>query len=463
MTKVLCVAAGQTRARKVQNTLSRRHLYLNYGLLSLATRLRGMGLDAVQIQGNFDPPAKTLAACIDEGLLESGFPLLLSIPSFYAVPWAREFIAETRKIKPDQRFIVGGRWVVADRPERLSEAIGGVDHVARGLGEAVLPELMERHFGMPSRPASGMHRGARALPPPLDYALLKNRAEYQPSIEVSRGCGMGCSFCQERSEALSPLKSPDDLLSEMRATLQEDGLRPMTPYFEASLFAPNRHWASAFADAVGADPVQWRAEARVDSVLPDVLQVLAGAGLKVIDLGLESADPVQLLRMKKARNPTLYLDRASALLASARASGILAKVNVLLFAGETKDSVERTLDWLERHRDCIAGVSVGPVMCFGWPEDVQDYVSALGEYGAVMTTDQPVHGIGQMHLSPEIDFAHSLEISRQISRSFMTADQYFALKSFSYLPRSYTDADFRRDIEEDADRDHFSFRWQVDA
>lgn len=458
MTRVICVAAGQSRARKVQNRLSRRHLYLNYGLLSIATQLRRMGLDAIQIQGNFDAPVDTLAACIDEGLLQSRFPLLLSIPSFYAVPWAREFIAETRKIKPDQIFIVGGRWVVADRPERLSESIGGVDHVVRGLGEWVLPELVERHFGVPFRRGPEMHFGARALPPPLDYALLRNRAQYQPSIEVSRGCGMGCSFCQERSETLLPLKAAADLVSELHDTVQEDGLRPMTPYFEASLFAPNRHWACALANAVGANAVQWRAEARVDSVMPDVLKVLAGAGLKVIDLGLESADPVQLVRMSKTKDPAKYLARASALLKAAGESGILAKVNVLLFAGETKDSVARTLEWLEQHRPCIAGVSVGPMMCFGWPEDVRDYVLTLGEYGAVMTDEQPIHGIGQMHLSPEIDFAGALEISQQISRSFMTADQYFALKSFSYLPRSYTYSDFRRDIEEDAHRDRFSFR-----
>lgn len=457
MTRVVCVAAGQSHARKLQNKLSRRHLYLNYGLLSLASQLERMGLDPIQIQGNFSDPADVLASCIDEGLLKSPYPIFLSVPSFYAVSWARNFISEVRAVNPSRKIIVGGRWVVSDQPDRLSEILGGVDFVAQGLGESLLDGLINR-YGNFDHSCKSAQKTIGFLPPPLNYALLKNREQYQPSIEVSRGCGMGCSFCQEKDERLLPLKSPFDVVSEVRSTILVDDLRPMAPYFEASIFAPGRKWAEDLRSVVseGAGFFQWRAEARVDSILPDVIKILAESGLKVIDLGLESADKGQLSRMKKTKNPDLYLSRASALIKAAGEAGLLVKVNVLLFAGETGDTVNRTIEWLENHRQYISGLSVGPVMCFGWPESQVQYLRELGEFGASPSEDQPVYGVCQLNLSDQICFRRAIEISKEISKSFMTASQYYALKSFSYFPRSYSERDFIADIGEDFS--NYSFR-----
>lgn len=448
MKKLFFIAAGQEHTRKIPNTINQRHLYLNYGLLTLATMLSRRGLDTVQIQGNFDPPSHTFNKCNELGLSHSPLPVFLSIPSFYALSWARKFVELAKRQNPDRKIIVGGRWVVDGHPELLKEQLGRVDLVVDGLGEQQVEMLFDRYI----RPYVGSEHhvvvqfGNRRLAQ-LDYSLLFERREYQPSIEIARGCGLGCSFCQERDEQLSPLKAPLSIVEELKAAVLTDDYRTMTPYFEASVFAPGAAWTTELRQTFDSNGVslRWRTEARVDSITPDRVTSLAAAGLSVLDLGLESASPVQLERMEKTKDPERYLRRASDLLFAAKANGIRVKVNVLLFAGETKDSIEQTTQWLEQHRECITGLSVGPVMVFGWPSKTAGYLEELKSFGAEPVQKPALVGIQELHLSKEIDAQAAHEMARTISRRFMNADQYFDLKSFSYLPRTYTYENFVRD------------------
>jgi hypothetical protein len=51
-----------------------------------------------------------------------------------------------------------------------------------------------------------------------------------------------------------------------------------------------------------------------------------------------------------------------------------------------------------------------------------------------------------MHLSRDIDAAGAESISLDVSRRFMTMDDYFDLESFSYYPRDYGRLDFDADV-----------------
>lgn len=454
--RIFCIAAGQEHTRKKNTAISRSHRYLNYGLLSIATRLEGMGVPAIQVQGNFDSPSETMLACVDLEIDRTDWPIFVSIPSFYALSWAKAFIDEFKGMFPGRGIVVGGRWVVGEHPQNLDLHLGGVDTVVAGTAEEKLVEIISSYPKV--RPVKFLTNEMMSARLQLDYRLLHARSSYQPSIEVSRGCGMGCSFCQERDEKLTPLRPAKFVLEEIEATVVEDKWGMMSPYLEASVFMPNRKWASEIRDGYRERSLafQWRGEARVDSVSPDVLEILSEAGLKVIDLGLESASLAQLSRMRKTPNPKLYLQRASALLKKAHSFGVRAKVNILLFAGEGMGTVSETMDWLERHREYVSGVSVGPVMVFGWDEAVGGYIEEMKSYGASLSSSSLLTGVRSMNLSSEIDHEASLSISNEISRSFMTATQYFELKSFSYFERSYRYGDFCRDVM--ADPGSYGFR-----
>lgn len=85
MTSVIRVAAGQVSTKKLNNEVNRRHRYRNYGLLSLATILKHRGVNPVVIHGHFDPPEITVQQALFLGLRETELPVLISLPSFYAV------------------------------------------------------------------------------------------------------------------------------------------------------------------------------------------------------------------------------------------------------------------------------------------------------------------------------------------------------------------------------------------
>src|SRR5690606_12584576 len=156
---------------------------------------------------------------------------------------------------------------------------------------------------------------------------------YQPCVEISRGCGMGCSFCAEATVQLTeprPPRAVAEALAQVCITYESGEVRP---YFQASFFRPSTSWIKELHDEFGRLSVQlqWGAESRVDGLSPDQIGELARSGLAVLDLGLESASPQQLSRMKKTPNPSAYLRRASALLAACAQNGVWTKVNVLLF------------------------------------------------------------------------------------------------------------------------------------
>lgn len=453
MAQVICISAGQLSTKKANNRLNRRNQYLNYGLLSLASVLNRSGLAPIVIHGHFSAPSETLKTALTYGLAESSLPVLLSIPSFYAVAWARDFMAEAKALLPSLRFIVGGRWVIGNRPDLLKSMLPEADRVIPGLAEDRIVELITGT----KAPYVGEVPREMSKASCLDYSLLHHRHLYQPSIEIARGCGMGCSFCQEKDEKLQRLKSPSVLVEELKSTLLVDDLIEMTPYFETSMFVPNKRWADGLRTALDqADmAVRWRSEGRVDSIKPELIPALAASGLSVLDLGLESASPTQLLRMQKTRDPEKYLERASRLLLACAESKVKVKVNILLFAGENDDTIAQTLDWLEAHRECIYGVSANPVIVFGWPDEAEAYLNALAQFGA--TRDHsPCSGVTHINLSERLSYEDSLALARLISSRFMRAGRYYKLKSFSYYPRTYTFNDFLLDMAPEAGSHSFN-------
>lgn len=446
MYKLYCIAAGQLHVKKKDHRINRQNRYLNYGLLSLVTKLYQDGWDPIQIQGDFDLPEITFNKCIDYGLDYSLAPILISIPSFYAISWVNEFIHLVKSRKPETKFIIGGRWVIDGQVELMTNLVPQADLIVSGLADHSICKII-REFLSPFQAINLRETIATPFVLPLDYSLLADRKLYQPSLEISRGCGMGCSFCQEKDERLSPLKEPNFIVQESKEIVLQDKLREMHPYFETSIFVPNSRWIDNLIHSRenhGCD-FHWRTEGRVDSINPKYIKRLKSSGLKILDLGLESASPNQLLRMNKSKTPKKYLERASTLLKAAHEEGIAIKVNVLLTSGETNQSIEETIKWLDRHETFITGVSVGPVIVYGWPSRTKAYLDELREHGATIS-HSPILGVTHLNLSNEIDYERSIDISNKIGRRYMSAESYFYLKSFSYYSRDYTYIDFKSDI-----------------
>lgn len=429
--------------KKRDNPLARRQLYLNYGALSLATLLQFRGYETFLIHGEHQSPDEAFANLRDTGRFPSRYPLMLSIPSFYALPWAKQFCRLVKTADPDGRIIVGGRWVVGPDMDWLQNLLPEADVLVPGLSEPFIEGLLTDR-SVPQR---------IAVPTPsftLNHKLVEGYLRYQPSIEASRGCGMGCLFCEERDIPVEKLGSPETVVSSLALVEQQYEAGEIHPYFQSSMFMPSTKWAAALAGQVreAGINVAWRTETRVDVMVPDTVAALADAGLRVIDLGLETASPTQIIAMKKSPNPDRYLRRAEELLEACRKNGVKAKVNVLLYAGESTKTFEETKAWLDDNAENISGVSVGPVIAYGPPKTANILLDDWASQGAhPVESDSAVRtGITKMHLSHEFDADTTEAASLELSRRYMDSDEYFALKSFSYYPRDYSRVDFDTDI-----------------
>ncbi|MEZ8025596.1 radical SAM protein [Vibrio sp. 1F255] len=445
MYDVYCISAGQLTLKKDDNVINKKNNYLNYGLLSLASIIKKSGLSPIQLHGHFSSPREFADYCVKLGIVNTQFPVFISIPSFYAIGWVNDF---TRILKVElniQDIVIGGRWVIDGEKHQLAKLLPFADKIIDGLGENQILAFLGRKIENISDYV------------PLQYDLVDKRELYQPSIEVSRGCGMKCDFCQERSEKLQPLKSPLTISAEASNTLLVDDLIPMSPYFEASMFKPTLPWLEQLTQQreLHSHDYLWRTESRADTFPLKQISALSNAGMKVLDLGLESGSPMQIKRMGKSKTPERYLARASRLLEQAHEAGINVKVNVLLYAGESSKTIDETYKWLDQHRNYIKGVSVGPVLAFGWDNKKSDFINSLFSLGASVNDEASFTGVTSLNLSSSIGHKDSLRLSKEISRDFMTAKDYFDLKSFSYFSRNYTFNDFIQDIK--AEKGNYSF------
>lgn len=437
--RVLFVSAGLLQPKKRDHALARRQLYLNYGALGLASLCDINGLDTWMVHGEHQDPLALADRLHQQGWLGPGTPLLLSIPSFYALAWSRCFCEAVKRIEPRVRIVLGGRWVTNPNPRWLQHWIPHADLIVQGLGETQLQDILDIEGAWYAPATCG-----------LNHRLVEGYQRYQPSIETSRGCGRGCAFCEERDEPLGKLKSPARVTAELRRLVEVYGDHSIRPYFQSSYLVPKRSWAEQLAEQVqrAGIKVKWRCESRVDSVKPAAVEGLAAAGMNVIDLGLESASLVQLARMNKAIHPQRYLDAASELLETCARHGIWVKVNVLLYGGESAATLDETRRWLDAHARYLKGVSVGPVVVYGPDNHSADFVKELARLGArpVDPTSAERCGVTTMHLSQTLSAEQAEQESLALSRRYMTQSDYFDLKRFSYYPRDYTEAQWRADV-----------------
>ena len=437
MANVCLVSAGMMSPKKGAGRYRYMHRYLNYGLLGLSSAVSDYW---PVIHGNFSNPSRFIA---ENPELLTAKAVLLSVPSFYALEWSQEFLTQLKAQNRDCHLHIGGRWVFDKYLPFVRSFFPDGANFHTGFGESVIREIAKEYN------AALIPEFDRFILSNLDYSKLKYRDEFHVSIEVSRGCGLGCYFCEEANIPLSKLKSPAKILDEFD---RAKASRKFTPkvYLEASLFAPSEKWTTDFAKSVAArgEAFEWRTECRVDTLSEEKVVLLAESGMKVIDLGLESASPTQIAAMGKSKNPDKYLEKASQLIASCHKNGVAAKLNILLYPGETNQTISETRQFLDQHKHLFKGVSAYPVLAFGFGNHLkrtqEDYSQTPG--CNLVPTKTP--GVWDVDLSREISSKSAKKICGEISRDFMSSSEYFYLKSFGYFRPDYSELAFQADLRE---------------
>jgi len=440
--RVILISSGLLNPKKEDNYLNRRGLYPNYGLISLSTILKKKGYSPVIIHGDYEDPTVVLDLMCDYDVSSCEAPILLSLPSFFSLKWAQIFCKELRKKFYGKKIIVGGKWVVSGNELWIKDKIPEVDYVVSENAENIIENLL--YFNKPI-----VLRNCK-LPTHLDYTTVHNFIKYQPSVEVARGCGQGCSFCLEKDSPYSLVCTPENIVQNILRHQRDYQSKDITPYFQTSFFQPSLNWCEAFSSYYHKYNLttQWRTQTRVDSMSQKKIEILSNSGLKVLDLGLESASVQQLSAMGKSKKPEMYLGKASELLKKCYENGIWSKVNILFYPGETSSTIQETFNWLISHKKYIKGLSINPLFIYRYT-GVSEFVDSLSKFGAYLVCENSLEESGYAHLnlSSTIDYNEANNISLEIRQKIVTDKNYFDLKSFSYFDRFYSYNNFREDIK----------------
>lgn len=435
---IVMIAAGMLKKKKEFMNSNFESMYLNYGLLGLATILYDKGYKNVKMfQGDYKHPLAVFEELKECNIEVSNihFPVFVSVPSFFSVQWAADFIKELKRLNKNISVILGGRWVVDRNKEWIKQHIPEVDFISCGCPDEIIDKLLykgnwTKYNKIVSAKSNFKH---------FNYSLLHDFLKYQPQIEVSRGCPMGCEFCLEKNYNICSMKEPEEVIEEIHETIEQYGTPDLNFYFEATMFNPTVEWAEKFCRFYQEKDMKfhWRFESRVDTLNIDAMRILSNAGLKVIDLGLESASVKQLLRMNKSTNPQVYLEKASILIKELNLVNIWVKLNILLYLGENKQTIEETMQWLDEHSKYIKGVSVNPFIFYLDGKNTEKYVERIIELTGIEADLELLHEQGYLNvdLSEEITFAVAKDYSNYIASRYMSEDDFIDLKRICYLRR----------------------------
>ena len=256
-----------------------------------------------------------------------------------------------------------------------------VDYAVHGEGERTAVELLSAlAAGEPVRGIPGIaFRDATgplvnpARPPITDldglprpaYDLLHMGCYSTPfsaagtvtSMVTSRGCPYRCTFCDAAVVHGRKYRaySAERVVAEIRDLVREHGVGEVL--FKDSEFTIDRARVDRFCDLMIRDGlrVTWTCSARVDRVDAPLLKKMAAAGCRVIQLGVESADPTVLATLGKG---IAEADVREAF-RSAHAAGIETVANLMVGSpGETWRSIEATQRLLTQIRPDHLNVQV---------------------------------------------------------------------------------------------------------
>ena len=254
-------------------------------------------------------------------------------------------LKQARRFLPRLRIVAGGPEVADNHP--FLHRSGVADIAIAGEGEQVFPLVLKafrtgRKFIPPSRPTAFDLQ--RDLPPP-NHPANRPDANGMAYIESTRGCPFHCSYCcyGHRRTAVSFLRAPA-VLERVRILRRRGAkeIRFIDPMFNAN---PDfRRILAGLAKLNRSGRLQFFAELQADRITAADADLLARAGFREIEVGVQSRDRATLRRIHRP-------DRLDALDAGIRhmtKAGILLTVDLMYALPGTE---------LRRHRRRFGYVS----------------------------------------------------------------------------------------------------------
>ena len=173
-------------------------------------------------------------------------------------------------------------------------------------------------------------------------------------VRGSRGCPFKCKYCNFSPGRSFRLKSPDSISKEI-AALADTGKVKMIRFTDDNLFLDRRHLEECCRKIIEIGKgIKWTSFIRANSITKENIKLLRDSGCVLAQIGMESGDRKILKEMNKKSSPEDYL-KSIALLNS---HGISTQLYFIVgFPGETPQSIERTIEMINRFYDQGPGIN----------------------------------------------------------------------------------------------------------
>jgi radical SAM superfamily enzyme YgiQ (UPF0313 family) len=438
--------------------LVRSESFMNFGLLSLLRFIRNSGLDAEILDLSINKNADELLSRMSS---DREIIIGVSVISAFTAASSADILRKVRQVNPNALIVIGGQHYVGLLGERAFDLFPEADVLVSCEGEFAMLAIAQewaqyrRDFTkwsmniLPSNVSLRLNqhvvRGTSDVTM-LDLDELAGLAcsgyptagEVFPAIEYSRGCKFSCHFCANTDENRQHFRarSAMSLGASVTKLLDEFSHRPLRFYLEASNFVIQADELGGFITALNPNnqQIEWRVEMRISDYGEAYFRKLHAAGLRIIDLGLESASLSTLKCMAKTRNSAQYLRAASNMLKAAHAAGIFMKVNFLVCPGDTHESLNESWLWFKEHASFIDGVSAGVALLLPGTylkDNIKHYEEQFGTR-VMACADLSAWGVDRLIPSESLSLEEAEAFCLKLARLLNTRAKYAYAKSFGY-------------------------------
>jgi anaerobic magnesium-protoporphyrin IX monomethyl ester cyclase len=303
--------------------------YPPLGTLYAATALRAAGVSVAVFDPMLTPPIAGFIEALDRTqpklvvIYEDDFNFVTKM----CLTHMRELACELAAIAQSRGIAVVAHGSDAtDHPVAYLDR--GVDFILNGEAEQTLVELCQGllRFDLPKALPGLIHRSSAnseltiTAPPaqnpswtnlpqpgrdlidlePYRAAWTSAHGKFSTNVVASRGCPYRCNWCAKPiSGSRFQLRSPQCVAEELHQLKTVYGVQHI--WFGDDIFAIDRHWVEAFANAVEeyGDPLPFKIQSRADLLSDGTVASLRRAGCTEVWMGVESGSQKVLDAMSK--------------------------------------------------------------------------------------------------------------------------------------------------------------------
>ena len=254
---------------------------------------------------------------------------------------------------------------------------------------------------------------------PIDLSVYPDAITFTPFIEESRGCPYVCRFCDndEFYKSKVRVKSPEKFEKDLASAVNYFGNKPMYAILTSDF---DYGTAKEKALIMKKYNILWSTQMDCLHDWSNLVPIFKEAGMKLLNLGLESGSPKILRMMGKTNNPRKYLENCKNTLQRCYEYGILTRVNILVYPGEDEETLKETLAYLDEVSPWLQGVVACATVVYPGSKLMQDMKQYEQEYGAKLVDTPQCRATHHypIHPSAKISFEEATKIALDIEKRY---------------------------------------------